>query len=302
VALLAITRPAVADPKPEPAPNTARSEALAILERAIANEKSQASLTSALADLDALLVKNANDPDAHYARGWVLSRTGKNEDAVAAYDRAFELDAKLSDAPYNAGVVLGRMGNSTEAAVRFERALKVNPKHVDAAYNAGQSYYDVKDYAKAAARWETAAKLAPDDFQIAKKLVQTYVALDKPAQAKRARDKVFAMWKSGKDPDKLKSYVYDQFFVGKYHVYVYEAFDTSGDLAYVWQAKVTVKDKSLGSVNLETSAVIRASGTPYILGVDKDSEHATLPEHAWKKQPDYKTFKQLATKIIEARF
>jgi tetratricopeptide (TPR) repeat protein len=281
-----------------------KSPALVILERAIAREKKPGVLDQALADLDALIVKNSKDADAHYARGWVLSHAGKNEPAVVAYDRAFELDAKLSDAPYNAGVVLGKLGNSKEAAIRFERALAANPKHVDAAYNAGQSYYDAKDFAKAAQRWELAAKLQPDDFGISKKLVQAYVALDKPAETKRARDKVFALWKSTKDPEvkKLKSYVYDQLDVGKYHVYVYEAFETGGDLAYVYQFKVTLNDKSLGSVNLETSAVIREQGVPYILGVDKGGEHSTMGDHAWKKLPDYKTFKALATKTIEAKF
>ncbi len=291
--------------KPEaPSAEAPKSEALVILERAIANEKSVAALDKAVVDLDALIAKDPKDADAHYARGWVLSHQGKNEPAVAAYDRAFELDGKLADAAYNAGVVFGKLGNPKEAAVRFERALAVNPKHVDAAYNAGQSYYDAKDFANAGKRWEVAAKLEPDDFQIAKKLVQAYVAQGKPAELKKARDRVFAIWKASKDPEikKLKSYVYDQFEVGKYHIYVYEAFDTSGDLAYVYQFKVTLRDKSLGSVNLETSAVIREQRVPYILGVDKDSSHETLAEHTWKKLPDYKTVKAVATKTIEERF
>lgn len=295
--LLALASSATADTK--------KSEALVILERAIENQNNAKILEQVLSELDALVTKNAKDPDAHYARGWVLSRTGKNNNqAVAAYDKAFELDPRLADAAYNAGVVLGRNGDAKDAIVRFERALKVNPKHVDAAYNAGQSYYDLGDFANAAARWETAAKLQPDDFQIAKKLVQAYVALGKADKVKKARDTVFKMWKSGKDPEtgKLKSYVYDQFVSGKYHVYVHEAFDTSGDLAYVYQAKIALKDKVVGSVNLETSAVLREKGVPFILGIDKAGEHTTVAEHAWKKLPDYGVFKELVGKMIAAKF
>src|SRR5688572_23900491 len=102
----------------------AKSQAIEILERAIANQKSKASLAAALTELDGLLAKNPKDADAHYARGWILSRTKKDDDAVAAYDKAFDLDPTLADAAYNAGVVLGRMGNSKEAVVRFERVLK----------------------------------------------------------------------------------------------------------------------------------------------------------------------------------
>jgi len=38
-----------------------------------------------------------------------------------------------------------------------------------------------------------------------------------------------------KDPSlaRMKSFVFDQFDVGQFHIYVYEAFDTSGHPAYV---------------------------------------------------------------------
>jgi tetratricopeptide (TPR) repeat protein len=271
----------------------AKSEAIAILERAIAGEKDPKVLTQALADLDALVAKNPKDADAHYARGFVLSRTGKNNDeAVAAYDKAFELDNRLADAAYNAGVVLGRIGNTKEAVVRFERALKVAPKMVDAAYNAGQSYYDLGDYGLAATRWETAAKLSPDDFQIAKKLVQAYVASGKPDKVKVARQKVFALRKASKDPEigKLKSYLYDQFAIGKHHVYVYEAFDTD---TFVYQAKVALKEKVIGSVVLEPK------DKGFVIVLDKD-EKTTLETS--KTRPDYKAFKASAMKAIESKF
>ncbi|MEO8704525.1 MAG: tetratricopeptide repeat protein [Kofleriaceae bacterium] len=292
---LAIAGPAFAETK---------SDALPILDRAISKEKDPKALAQALAELDAVIAKNPKDPIAYYSRGWVLSRTGKNADAVIAYDRAFELDARVADAAYNAGVVLGRVGNSVDAAVRFDRALKANPQHVDAAFNAGQIYYDLKDYAKAAARWEAAAKLSPEDFQVAKKLVQAYVAAGKSVPLKRARDRVIAMWKSGKDPElgKQRSYLYDQFAAGKYYVYVYEAFDTSTDLTHVWQAKVTLKDKPVGSINLETSAALRERGMAFGIGVDKGSEHSALVEHQWKKQPDYKVYKALVARLVDARF
>ena len=70
----------------------------------------------------------------------------------------------------------------------------------------------------------------------------------------------------------------------------------------MWQAKVALKDKVVGSVNLETSSVLREKGLPYILGIDKDSEHTTIPEHSWKKLPDYAAFKVLVGKTIEGKF
>ncbi|HEY7371856.1 MAG TPA: tetratricopeptide repeat protein [Polyangia bacterium] len=285
------------------APERQKSPALAILKVAMEKEKDAAALAKALADLDALIKKQPKDPDALYARGWVLSHLGRSDQAVAAYDQAFEIDETLAAASYNAGVVLAETGRQKEALMRFDRALAADPKLIDAAYNAGQGYYNVKDFAKAAERWETASRLAPDDFDVAKKLVQTYVALGKDAEAAKARARVFALKKAAKDPKlaAMKSYVYDQFDLGAHHIYVYEAFDTSGDLAYVYKFVVTYQDKPVGSVNLETSAVIREQGVPFILGMDKPGRHTTLGK-TWRQQPAYKVIKAEATKAIEANF
>jgi len=77
--------------------------------------------------------------------------------------------------------------------------------------------------------------------------VQAYVWLGKADKIKPAREKVFALWKAGKLPGNAKEYVMDQFMVGKYRVYMYETFDTSGSLAYVYTARPTLADKPVGS-------------------------------------------------------
>jgi len=289
---LVLAMPGLGVAKPD-----ARSPAIEILERAISNEKDPKLLAQALADIDSLLAKDDKNAVAYYARGWVLSRIGKNDDAVAAYDRAYELDSRLADAAYNAGVVLGRTGNHKQAAIRFERALTSNPKHVDAAFNAGQTYYDLGEYARAAGRWEIAAALSPDDFQIAKKLVQAYVALGKADKIRSAREHVIDMWKAHRDPElaKLVSYVYDQFDVGKYHVYAYEAFETKRDQP-IYELKVAADDKVVGIVTLEHDAA------GYDVRVSKGRERATDPDHHWKRQPPYKTFKAAALAVIAVQF
>src|SRR5436190_21217091 len=98
------------------------TEGIAILKVAMEKEKEPGALDQALAELDAVLAKHPKQADAHYARGWVLSRLGRADPAVAAYDKAFELDRKLADAAYNAGVVLARAGKPKDAAARFDRA------------------------------------------------------------------------------------------------------------------------------------------------------------------------------------
>ncbi|TMQ20110.1 MAG: tetratricopeptide repeat protein [Deltaproteobacteria bacterium] len=168
----------------------ADSEARAILDKAIKNERDKKVLDESLAALDRLLAKTAKDPEAHYARGWVLSRLERPAEAVAEYDQALAIDPKLADAAYNAGVVLGGLKKEKEAVVYFDRALAINPKFVDAAYNAGQGYYNLKDFVHAAERWIAAEKLAPEDFAVARKLVQVHHALHKDAEAAKARPRL----------------------------------------------------------------------------------------------------------------
>ena len=277
---------------------SAESEALPILKNAIAHEKDTKVLQDSLTAVDAVIAKNAKDPDAHYARGWLLSRLGKPDDAVTAYDHALQLDPKLADAAYNAGVVLGSLHKEKDAIAHFDKALAIDPKHVDAAYNAGQGYYNTKDFHHAAERWATAAKLAPDDFQIAKKVVQAEHAVGNDGAS--ARDRVFALWKAGKAGG-AKDFVFDQCDVGAHHIYASESFDTGGDLAYVDRFDVTDSDKKLGSVNLETSAVIREQGIPYLLGMDKGGTHSQLGK-SWKKLPSYKELKPLVVDAIKAKW
>jgi tetratricopeptide (TPR) repeat protein len=279
---------------------SAESEAIPILKNAIAHEQDKQVLADSLTGIEKVIAKNDKDPDAHYARGWLLSRLARRDEAVVEYDRALALDPKLADAAYNAGVVLTDLNKEKDAIARFDKAFAIDPKHVDAAYNAGQGYYNVKDFKHAAERWTAAHKLAADDFQIAKKLVQVYNALGKDADAAKARDDVFALWKAGKAGNN-KDYVFDQFDVGAYHVFASETFDPSGDLAYVYRFDVTAHDKRLGSVNLETSAAIREHGVPYLLGMDKAGTHTQLGK-MFAKLPTYKELKPMVVEAIKAKF
>ena len=168
------------------------------------------------------------------------------------------------------------------------------------ALNAGQIHYNHKDFKRALERWLAAQKLAPDDFQIAKKLVQAHNGAGNDAEAAKARDLVFALWKAGK-AGKPRDFVFDQFDVGKYHVYAFETFDTSGDVAYVYRFDVTISDKPIGNVNLKTSEVIREAGKPYLLGMDKGGTHSQLGK-IWTKLPTYKEVKPLVIDAIKAKF
>jgi tetratricopeptide (TPR) repeat protein len=278
--------------------------AIQIIEQAEKNPNDKALLTNSLSEIDREIASAPRLAVNHYVRGWLLSHLGRLEESVVAYDRAVEIDPKFADAYYNAGVVLADLGRTEEALKRWYAATEADPKHVDAYYNAGQVHYNRKEFAKALDRWSKARALAPDDFDIAKKVLQAYNALGDRGAAAKARETVFQIWRTSNNPGvrRLTEYVFDQFDVGATHVYAYETFEPKGDMYYVYTFRVAgANGKLAGSVQLESSAVIREMRTPYILGVTTGNRHETLSQ-SFKALPTYDTLRPIVTKIIAERF
>jgi tetratricopeptide (TPR) repeat protein len=275
--------------------------AVQILKEAEANEKNRTVLEKCLAQIDREIAARPNLALNHYTRGWLLSRLARPDDAVAAYDRALALDPKLADAAYNAGVVLADMRREEEALKRWDAAVKADPKHVDALYNAGQLRYNRKEFAKALECWSKARLLAPADFGVAKKVLQATNALGDRAAAKKAREAVFEIWRTSQDDQvrKLTEYVFDQFDVGKLHVYAFETFEPKGDLYCVYTFRAAGPDnKIVGTVQLESSKIIREMGTPYILGYTTGAVHHTTSS-TFKELPTYEALKPQIVRLVE---
>src|SRR5512134_994926 len=116
----------------------------AILDASDAAPQDPAAQERALARIDAEIVAQPTEALNHYVRGRILSRLGRDPEALGAYEEALRRDSKLASAHYNAGAVLARLDRLPEAALRFDQALEMEPS-ADAAYNAGQAYYSLKD-------------------------------------------------------------------------------------------------------------------------------------------------------------
>lgn len=271
----------------------------AILEASDVAPQDPATQKRALEAIDAEIARAPKVALSHYVRGKILSRLKNDPEAVKAYDEAVRCDATLASAHYNAGTVLARLGQLKEAAVRFDRALEIEPM-ADAAYNAGQSYYELKDFKTALTRFQRSYALAPGDFNAAKKTMQAQMALGLEKDAWKTREQILLIWKTTKDPDvrRLKEYVLEQFEVGSLHVLAYETFVRPEDLAYIYVFKVFGPgDKLLGSVQLETSAVIREGGVPYLIGITGRDRHQQAGIF-YKDLPKYSVVREAAKKVI----
>jgi tetratricopeptide (TPR) repeat protein len=59
--------------------------------------------------------------------GVSLSYFGRYEDAVAAYERAIEIDPQHAWSWYNKGIALGKLGRDEESKEAFEKAHEIDP-------------------------------------------------------------------------------------------------------------------------------------------------------------------------------
>jgi tetratricopeptide (TPR) repeat protein len=70
-----------------------------------------------------------------YERGNALARSGRRDEAVAAYREAIRLDPAFAEAWHNLGAALGELGRLAEAEAALEQALRLRPDYPTARDN-----------------------------------------------------------------------------------------------------------------------------------------------------------------------
>ncbi|MDJ0838237.1 MAG: tetratricopeptide repeat protein [Acidobacteriota bacterium] len=84
-------------------------------------------LDRALEIAEDMVLDFRDDAAAWYNLGWFLGEKGRYREALAAYDKAGELNPHMADAWYNKAIVCARMGLYTEARLCMERCLVLRP-------------------------------------------------------------------------------------------------------------------------------------------------------------------------------
>jgi tetratricopeptide (TPR) repeat protein len=98
----------------------------------------------------------------------MLLELGRNEEALAAYERALQLDGSNVVAWTNRGTALLRLKRPLEALASYEEALTRQPNHVDAWSG---KYFALRKLRRFRAAWSA---------------LRRYAALTRPGAAKEA--------------------------------------------------------------------------------------------------------------------
>jgi tetratricopeptide (TPR) repeat protein len=83
------------------------------------------------------LEKDSKQPGILARLGDADSKMGKNEDALAAYEKAVALEPTNAELLINMGVLLNKMGKVAESQEAFKKAAAANPS------SSAQSFYDL---------------------------------------------------------------------------------------------------------------------------------------------------------------
>lgn len=119
----------------------------------------------ALAVYDRAIVLNPQNIEAHYNRGNALAEMKRFEEAIASYDSSIALNPNNAQVHDNRGSALASLSRIEAALASFSRAIQLNPRHAKAYANRGGAYAQMKQYDKALEDYEKAFAYDPNlDF------------------------------------------------------------------------------------------------------------------------------------------
>ncbi|NUP94618.1 MAG: tetratricopeptide repeat protein [Planctomycetaceae bacterium] len=94
-------------------------------------------IADALELANALATRFSHSAIAHYQHGVLLAASGREAEALAAFERSVALAPDDVDAQNNLGFLLMRMGRAPEAEEPLRRAAELGPLHAAARFNRG---------------------------------------------------------------------------------------------------------------------------------------------------------------------
>ena len=124
----------------------------------------QGRMDEAMGYFERALVKNPNEPDAHYFRGAVLALRGEREAALRAFDMCLTLNPTDTTAYYNRSVVLQDMGETQKAIADLTSALELDPGYAKAYYSRASLYELINESDLAMDDYRVFLEVAPPDW------------------------------------------------------------------------------------------------------------------------------------------
>ena len=113
--------------------------------------------------LKAQIRQNPDDVQTWIQLGHQYFDANRQDDAIAAYEKALALQPDNANVWTDLGVMYRRNGQPQKAIDAFDRAMNIDPAHEISRFNKGiVLFHDLKDEPGALAAWESLLALNPD--------------------------------------------------------------------------------------------------------------------------------------------
>ena len=120
----------------------------------------------ALADFERALTLKPENPMTLLYRGNVLLALGRCAEALESYERLIGRVPNYGEGWFRRGAALWRLDRSEAALASFDRALQFDPAHFEALFNRGTVLLNLERYDEAFAAYEEARRRAPDHSHV----------------------------------------------------------------------------------------------------------------------------------------
>ena len=90
-----------------------------------------------LASLSGVVQNNPSDPQAYNMRGSVYGQAGRNDEALADFNKAVSLDPNYGQAYSNRGLIYRKTGKLDLALADYNKALTLDPNYAAASLGRG---------------------------------------------------------------------------------------------------------------------------------------------------------------------
>jgi tetratricopeptide (TPR) repeat protein len=116
------------------------------------------------------ILQTADEPSsnraiAYYARAGAFKTKGYNNDAIADYTKAIDIDPRYADAYVGRGIVYQLNGDSDHAIADYTHAIEINPRHAVAYFNRGGVLENEGDHDHAIEDFTKTIDLNPQDAE-----------------------------------------------------------------------------------------------------------------------------------------
>lgn len=123
--------------------------------------KTEAQIKARMEFLKKQLAASPDNYRYHFELANLYAESGKEDDAIASYERALEINPKYIEALVNLGSLHSDRGELDEAVEKLEKALALDPEDCKARSNLGNAYYAQERYPDAMFEYQRAIDLDP---------------------------------------------------------------------------------------------------------------------------------------------